>query len=53
MRQILKVKVKVKSLSPVGLVVTPWTAAYQAPLSMVTRSLLVGTKHEKWEDRKT
>ena len=34
MRQILKVKVKVKSLSPVGLFVTPWTAAYQAPLSM-------------------
>ena len=29
-----KWKVKVKSLSRVGLVVTPWTAAYQAPLSM-------------------
>ena len=27
-------KVKVKSLSPVRLFVTPWTAAYQAPLSM-------------------
>ena len=27
-------KVKVKSLSPVGLLATPWTAAYQAPLSM-------------------
>jgi len=27
-------KVKVKSLSPVWLWVTPWTAAYQAPLSM-------------------
>ena len=30
----MKVKVKVKSLSPVRLVATPWTAAYQAPLSM-------------------
>ena len=29
-----KVKVKVKSLSPVGLFATPWTVAYQAPLSM-------------------
>ena len=29
-----KWKVKVKSLSPVRLLVTPWTAAYQAPLSM-------------------
>ena len=29
-----KWKVKVKSLSRVQLVVTPWTAAYQAPLSM-------------------
>ena len=29
-----KWKVKVKSLSPVWLLVTPWTAAYQAPLSM-------------------
>ena len=27
-------KVKVKSLSRVRLLVTPWTAAYQAPLSM-------------------
>ena len=27
-------KVKVKSLSRVRLVATPWTAAYQAPLSM-------------------
>ena len=27
-------KVKVKSLSPVQLLVTPWTAAHQAPLSM-------------------
>ena len=27
-------KVKVKSLSPVGLLVTPWTAAYQVPPSM-------------------
>ena len=29
-----KWKVKVKSLSPVRLLVTPWTAAYQAPPSM-------------------
>ena len=29
-----KVKVKVKSLSPVGLFATPWTVAYQAPPSM-------------------
>ena len=29
-----KWKVKVKSLSRVQLLVTPWTAAYQAPLSM-------------------
>ena len=28
-----KVKMKVKSLSPVWLLATPWTAAYQAPLS--------------------
>ena len=29
-----KWKVKVKSLTPVLLLVTPWTAAYQAPLPM-------------------
>ena len=29
-----KLKMKVKSLSRVWLVATPWTAAYQAPLSM-------------------
>ena len=29
-----KGKVKVKSLSRVGLFATPWTAAHQAPLSM-------------------
>ena len=29
-----KWKVKVKSLSPVRLLATPWTVAYQAPLSM-------------------
>ena len=29
-----KWKVKVKSLSPVRLLATPWTAAYQTPLSM-------------------
>ena len=32
--QVLKVKVKVKSLSHVRLFATPWTVAYQAPLSM-------------------
>ena len=32
--QCMKGKVKVKSLSCVRLLVTPWTAAYQAPLSM-------------------
>ena len=32
--QCMKVKVKVKSLSRVRLLATPWTAAYQAPLSM-------------------
>ena len=30
----MKVKVKVKSLSRVLLFATPWTVAYQAPLSM-------------------
>ena len=30
----MKVKVKVKSLSPVQLFATPWTVAYQAPPSM-------------------
>ena len=30
----MKVKMKVKSLSRVGLFSTPWTAAYQAPHSM-------------------
>ena len=32
--QCMEVKVKVKSLSRVPLLLTPWTAAYQAPLSM-------------------
>ena len=32
--QCMKVKMKVKSLSRVLLLVTPWTAAHQAPLSM-------------------
>ena len=32
--QCMKVKVEVKSLSRVQLLATPWTAAYQAPLSM-------------------
>ena len=32
--QCMKGKVKVKSLSPVRLCAIPWTAAYQAPLSM-------------------
>ena len=31
---VLKEKVKVKSLSRVRLFATPWTVAYQAPLSM-------------------
>ena len=31
---IIKMKVKVKSLSPVRLCATPWTAAYQGPPSM-------------------
>ena len=31
---VYKKKVKVKSLSHVRLFVTPWTVAYQAPLSM-------------------
>ena len=31
---IMKVKVKVKSLSRVQLFATPWTVAYQAPPSM-------------------
>ena len=30
----MKVKLKVKSLSRVQLLATPWTAAHQAPLSM-------------------
>ena len=32
--QCMKVKMKVKSLSRIRLFVTPWTAAYEAPLSM-------------------
>ena len=32
--QCMKVKVKVKSFSCAQLLVTPWTAAYQAPPSM-------------------
>ena len=31
---IIESEVKVKSLSPVRIFVTPWTVAYQAPLSM-------------------
>ena len=56
--QCLKVKVKVKSLSPVRLLATPWTAAYQAPPSMgfsrqeywsgvPLPSLLPGVDHNK------
>ena len=37
-----KWKVKVKSLSPVQLLATPWTAAYQAPPSMGF------SRHEYW-----
>ena len=33
-QEVRKVKVKVTSLSPVRLFATPWTVAYQAPLSM-------------------
>ena len=33
--QVLKVKVKVKSLSHVRLFATPWTVAYQASTSMI------------------
>ena len=32
--QCMKVKVKVKSLSPVGLLAAPWTAAHEAPPPM-------------------
>ena len=34
MNSALKVKMKVKSLSRVRLFATPWTVAYQAPLTM-------------------
>ena len=34
LKKALKVKVKVKSLSRVRLLATPWTAAHQAPPSM-------------------
>ena len=34
MSKLIEKKVKVKSLSHVGLFVTPWTVAYQASLSM-------------------
>ena len=37
-------KVKVKSLSRVRLFVTPWTVAYQAPLSMGF------SRHEYWSE---
>ena len=39
---ILKVKVKMKSLSPVRLFATPWTVAYQAPQFMEF------SRHEYW-----
>ena len=34
LREVVQVKVKVKSLSRVRLFETPWTVAYQAPRSM-------------------
>ena len=43
------VKVKVKSLSRVQLVATPWTVAYQAPLSLGYRQALrAGVSRELW-----
>ena len=39
--QCMKVKVKVKSLSHVRLLATPWTAAYQAPPSMGFSRLVI------------
>ena len=41
------VKVKVKSLSCVQLLATPWTAAYQAPLSMDFPGKSTGVGHQK------
>ena len=53
-----KWKVKVKSLSRVRLLATPWTAAYQAPLSMgfsrqgYWSGVPLPSPHSLWEDRK-
>ena len=44
--QCMKVKVKVKALSSVRLLVIPWTAAHQAPLSMAfSRHLSTGSSN--------
>ena len=44
----MKVKMKVKSLSRVRLLATPWTAAYQAPPSMgFSRQESIKRKEEK------
>ena len=54
-----KWKVKVKSLSRVRLLVTPWTAAYQAPLSMgfsrqeYWSGLPLPSPQTSWMDTKT
>ena len=37
----MKVKGKVKSLSPVRLFATPWTVAHQAPLSMILQARIL------------
>jgi len=42
-----QMKVKVKSLSPVQLFETPWTVAYQAPLSMGFSYQMKGTIIQK------
>ena len=44
-----KWKVKVKSLSRLWLLATPWTAAYQAPLSMDFAGKSTGTTDLKTE----
>ena len=46
-----KWKVKVKSLSRVRFLVTPWTVAYQAPLSMgFSRQEYLAKKIQNWRD---
>ena len=48
-----KRKVKVKSLSRVRLLATPWTAAYQAPLSMDFPGKRTGVGCQRWHSPKT